>query len=130
MLKVDLKLDPKSEKYLNDLSKRFDKGLSKGLIKGMLFAEGEAKSIFKESGPVLPPPGPLVARTGHLRRSIRAGVNGSVGWIGTEVKYGVYHELGLGRMPKRPFLAPSFQGKNLERVKEIIINGIFKEIKI
>ena len=122
MLKVNFKLDPASEAYLNSLPKKFSKGLSKALIDAMLFAEGRSKAIFKEGGPVLPPPGPLVARTGHLRRSITSGVTNDKGWIGTGVKYGAYNE------PVRPFLGPSFEGKNLDKIGDILVGGIFKEM--
>ena len=129
MLKVNFKLDPASEAYLNSLPKKFSKGLSKALVDAMLYAEGKAKSIFKEGGPVLPPPGPLVARTGHLRRSITSGVTDGKGWVGAGVKYGAYHELGLGKMPKRPFIGPSFEGKNLDKIGDILVDGIFKEFE-
>lgn len=129
MLKVDFKLDPISMAYLNSLPDKFKHSLSKALVNAMLFAEGEAKKIFKDGGPVLPPPGPLVARTGHLRRSITSGVTDSAGWVGASVKYGAYHELGLGKMPKRPFIGPSFAGKNLDKIGNILIDGIVKELE-
>lgn len=129
MLDIKLKLDPKSEKYIKDMPEKAEEGLSKAMVKAMLFAEGKAKAIFKESGPVLAPPGPLVARTGHLRRSIRSGVDGMTGWIGTDVKYGAMHELGLGKMPERPFLAPSFKGKNLDKIRSIIVDKLLKEFE-
>lgn len=130
MLKVNFKLDPASEAYLNSLPDKFSKGLSKALVDAMLFAESEAKQIFKEGGPVLPPPGPLVARTGHLRRSITSGAEGNVGWVGTNVLYGKVHELtGAGKAKVlRPFLGPSFSGKNLDKIGDILIDGIFKEM--
>jgi len=127
MIKVDIKLLPESERYMSSLSDRAMKGLAKSLIDAMLFAEAQAKLIFREGGPVLPAPGPLVARTGYLRMSIRSGTERLVGWIGTRTPYGAIHELGLGKMPKRPFLGPSFEGKNLDRIRDILINGMVKE---
>lgn len=127
MIDIKLILDPESKQYIASLSERFKEGLSKALIDAMLFAEGQAKAIFKESGPVLPPPGPLVARSGHLRRSIKSDAKGNVGWVGTNVEYGAIHELGLGKMPERPFIGPSFEGKNLDKIGDILIDGIIKE---
>ena len=129
MLKVNFKLDPASEAYLNSLPKKFSKGLSKALVDAMLYAEGKAKSLFVEGGgPALPPPGPLKVRSGHSRRSITSGVDNGKGWIGSNVKYLALHELGLGRMPKRPTLGPSFEGKNLDKIGDILVDGIFKEM--
>lgn len=128
MLKVNFKLDAASESYLNALPEKFNKGLSKALVDAMLYAEGKSKTIFKEGGPVLPPPGPLVARTGHLRRSIQSGAINNIGWVGTNVKYGAYHELGIGKMPERPFIGPSFKGKNLDKIGDILIDGVMKEM--
>ena len=127
MLKIDLKVDTRQ---IDGLSGALKKGLAKSIVEAMLFAEGASKAIFKEGGPVLPPPGPLVARTGHLRRSIRSGIERGVGWVGTDVKYGKIHEVtGAGKAKVlRPFLGPSFQGKNLTKINEIILNGIFKEM--
>lgn len=123
MLDIKFKLDAKSKRLINSLDDKFEDGISKVLVRAMLFAEGEAKQIFKEGGPVRKPPGPLVARTGHLRRSIRSGVSGNTGWIGTEVIYGKYNE------PTRPFLRPSFEGGNLTKIRKIISDGIYKEFK-
>lgn len=119
--------DIRSKKYINDMPKKFKEGVAQGILWSVLFAEGRAKSIFKEGGPVLPPPGPLVSRTGNLRESIRSGAKGNMGWIGTDVFYGRIHELGLGK-PKRPFLMPSFTGNNLERIREEITKKIIGEM--
>ena len=123
MLDIKIKIDTRQ---VDGLAKDFKKGLSKAIVRAMLFAEGEAKQIFKEGGPVHPTI--LTARTGHLRRSIRSGIEGSIGWVGSNIKYAALHELGLGKMPKRPFLAPSFSGKNLDKICDIIANGIVKEM--
>lgn len=127
-MKIEFLFDPTSIAYINNLSDKMEEGLSKALIKAMLYAEGQAKGIFKEGGPVLKSPGPLVARTGHLRRSIRSGVDKDVGWIGTNVLYGRVHELGLGKMPERPFLGPSFEGRNLDKISDILLDSIVEEM--
>lgn len=67
-------------------------------------------------GKAAPKQGILTSRTGTLRRSLGASENidetglrnlkrPSIGG-GTHLVYGKIHELGLGRYPKRPFLAP------------------------
>ena len=130
MIKVNLSIESLSWKYIEALPDKFKLGLSKSLVKAMLFAESKSKAIFKEGGPVLPPPGPLVARTGHLRRSIRSGVKDGVGYIDSNVEYGAIHEIiGAGKKRAlRPFLMPSFEGDNLEKIKSIIVNDIVKEM--
>ena len=131
MLKLNLKLDNVSKQLIDSLPDKFRDGLSKSLTRAMLFAEGKSKQIFKEGGPVLALPGPLVARTGHLRRSITSGASRDEGWIGTNVQYGAIHEsIGAGKMKVlRPFLGPSFEGDNLEKIKDIIIGDVIKELK-
>lgn len=63
------------------------------------------------SGPPNPPPGPLISRTGTLRRSIRvddAGVPRFID-VGSDLVYAGVHELGSPgrRIPARPFLQPA-----------------------
>lgn len=130
MIKVNLSIESLSWKYIEALPDKFKLGLSKSLVKAMLFAEAQAKAIFIEGGPVLPPPGPLVARTGHLRRSIRSGVKDGVGYIDSNVEYGAIHEIiGAGKKRAlRPFLMPSFQNNNLDRIRNIIIDGVVEEM--
>jgi phage gpG-like protein len=56
-----------------------------------------------------PRPHRLGVVTGRLINSISPDWRGRP-WaiaVGTDVKYGKVHELGLGRMPKRPFLKPA-----------------------
>lgn len=44
--------------------------------------------------------------TGRLRSSLTYEVEGDTVYIGTNVKYGVYQELGTRRMQAQPFLVP------------------------
>lgn len=74
--------------------------------------------------PPNPPPGPLKIRSGDLRRGIemiqpsQSGSNFIAG-LETDVFYGKFHELGLGRFPERPFLAPA-----IEDARELYIQGV------
>ncbi len=63
------------------------------------------------SGPPNPPPGPLISRTGTLRRSIRVDDSGLPAFVdvGTDLDYGAAHELGIAPMPARPFLQPALE---------------------
>lgn len=133
MIRVSWSLSQKSKKYAESLPKRFSKGITKYLIEAMFFAKNKARGIFiRESRPgfplPLPPPGPLVARTGRLRNSIQSGASGNEGWIGTKVPYGSIHEITGIRGAKRPFLMPSFEGRNMTKVSEIILEGVVQEM--
>ena len=63
------------------------------------------------SGPPNPPPGPLISRTGSLRRSIRVDDSGVPRFIdvGTDLVYGVVHEIGGDNVQPRPFLQPALE---------------------
>lgn len=129
---IELKYEASSLKYIRNMPRLLHSGIAHGLRQAMFHAEDESKQIFLESGPVRKPPGPLVARTGHLRRSIKSGLDkrNLIGWIGTNVVYGKTHEeTGVGRRKAlRPFLRPAIED-NMEEISEIIINSVLKEFK-
>lgn len=129
MVGIQLVFNKKDLKDIQEMPEEFRTGLIKAMRLAMFYAEGKAKSGFASgSGPPLPPPGPLRVRTGHLRRSIKSGVNDDVGYLETDVKYGAQHELGLGKMPMRPFLRPALED-NMDKISEIIIDNILKGLK-
>lgn len=70
--------------------------IERGLIACGLVAEGHAKSLCPVD-------------TGRLRNSITNQVDMSeqAVYIGTNVEYAAYVELGTSRMPARPFLRPA-----------------------
>ena len=61
--------------------------------------------------PANPPPGPLISRTGTLRRSIRVDRSGIPRYVdvGSDLVYAAVHELGGRHTQPRPFLAPALQ---------------------
>lgn len=134
--------DVKSKKYINNMPKDFKKGIAQGILWSMVFAEEKSKAIFIQGQNAdnhppkpqpLPPPGPPVSRTGRLRESIRAGVGKDMGWLKTNVSYGYIHEIsGVNefgdKIGKRPFLMPSFEGNNLDKIREILVEEIVMEM--
>lgn len=127
MIDVQFKFNKADLKYLKSMPKRWSRGLIKGLRKAALYAEGKSKKGFDSgSGPPNPPPGPLKARTGHLRRSIRSGVEvrSTTAWIGTDVIYGRVHEL-TGKV-LRPFLKPAIED-NQDKINDLIRQSILRE---
>ncbi len=60
------------------------------------------------------PGDPPFKQTGHLRRSIAwEAVSDTVGRVGTNVKYGLYLEMGTSRMAARPYLRPRLGANRL-----------------
>ena len=134
MIDVEFKFDKSDLEYLRSMPKRWTRGLIKGLRRAALYAEGESKKGFDSggAGSPNPPPGPLKVRSGHLRRSIRSGVEvrSLIAWIGTDVIYGkVHEETGAGKARVlRPFLRPAIEN-NQDKINELIRQSILKEYK-
>lgn len=57
--------------------------------------------------------------TGNLRNSIAHAVQGKVAYIGTNVEYGPYVEMGTSRTRAQPFLRPAAQN-HTEQYKQVI----------
>lgn len=128
MIAISLNLKSDSIAYLEKLPSKAKHGLAKGLLQAMMFAETKSKQIFREEGDVHP--SILTARTGNLRRSISSGASDSIGWIGTNVKYGKVHEYsGAGKAKViRPFLRPAIEN-NLNEIRDLICEGIVEGIE-
>ncbi len=72
----------------------YKKALNNGLEAVGLSAEGHAKKITPVD-------------TGNLRNSITHLVDGKAAYIGTNVEYAPYVELGTSKMAARPYLKPA-----------------------
>jgi len=129
MLNFNIKLNEKSRDFLDGMPKRLTLGLRAGLREAMKRASLASKEGFADSGPVRPPPGPLVNRTRRLSSSITHGVRDNIGWIGTMVSYGITHELlGVGSNKGiRPFLRPALSGDNLDNASSTIREAIWRK---
>ena len=134
--------DIQSKKYIEGMPKAFKKGIAQGILWSMVFAEEKAKSRFIQGSNAdnhppkpapLPPPGPLTSRSGDYRDSIRAGVGKGIGWLKASVSYANIHEnTGINeygdKIGKRPMLLPVFQGSNLDKIREILVEEIVREM--
>ena len=87
---MDIKFTDNSAEIL----KAFEQATAKGLEKVGLVAEGYAKA----KAPV---------DTGRLRNSITHEVDGQDAYIGSNVEYAPYVELGTSTQKARPFLKPA-----------------------
>lgn len=93
-------------------------GVERGLDAASAVVSTEiAQELNKVAGPSPSPPGgPPARQTGALGRHFstltprqtKSGRFRRVIAVGRSVFYGTIHELGIGRFPKRPFMAPSF----------------------
>jgi HK97 gp10 family phage protein len=61
--------------------------------------------------------------TGNLRNSISHTDDGEYAYIGTNVEYAPYVEMGTSRMPERPFLRNAVQN-HTEEYRRIIEDGL------
>lgn len=57
--------------------------------------------------------------TGALKDSIEHQVHGSEAWVGTNVPYAIFQELGTSRIPPRPFMGGALNAKGPEIEKEL-----------
>lgn len=64
-------------------------------------------------------------KTGNLQNSYNGGykVDGNTVYIGTDVEYAKYVELGTSRMEARPHLEPAITG-HIEEYKQIILDHL------
>ena len=65
---------------------------------------------------------PILEQVGNLRRSISIGNNQNQAWVGTGKEYGITHQFGTRRVPKRPFLV--FPLQDIEKYQKHIENYI------
>ena len=81
-----------------------------------LTAEGHAKDIITEVRAV---------DTGRLRNSISHARDDSAAYIGTNVEYAPYVELGTSKMAPRPYLRPAAENYSEEykRIAEAALKG-------
>ena len=90
------------------------------IIKGFKRAGIHISGWIKENRLTGPRPKYLGVKSGRLRASIISGNVYKMGNkfsmpIGTNVKYGKFHELGTKRLPKRPFLQPGIENRGNQR---------------
>lgn len=99
---IQFRITDNSDQVIQEL----DRGIPAAMEKVGLVAEGYAK----RECPV---------DTGNLRNSIAHAVQGRVAYIGTNVEYGPYVEMGTSRTRAQPFLRPAAQN-HTEQYKQII----------
>jgi len=137
----ELKLSPKSQKYLNKMPELAREGAYKGLKRAMLDVESHSVAHFTDKG--------LHVRSGLLRNSINSKVlkkdkDTLLGVLGANTPYAAIHELGgtishsnlFGRgisaqinMPRREYLEPAIIN-NLRNIIDAVSDSIVKEVEM
>ncbi len=112
-----------------DLSPRFlavaENAVERAVARGTLHVEDEARRItnLAKSPPPSKHPDPPRKMTGRLGASLdsetfRRGRD-FIGRVGTNLKYGLYLEIGTRTMQPRPFLRPALDSQRNAIVKDI-----------
>jgi len=91
----------------SDIAEDVEESMQRTRLRGGLITPGTPTRRQPASKPGFPP----APKTGRLRGSITNARIRVLQWaVGTNVFYGLLHELGVGKLPKRPFLAPQLLG--------------------
>lgn len=117
----------------SDLRRELGKKFKSGMNKAALFCERKAKQLVSrgnKTGDDPSDPGePPKTVTGRLRSSISHEVFyspndplGVKGYVGSNVEYALYLELGTEKMEPRPFLRPTVFN-NQSRILKLIADG-------
>ena len=100
------------EDHSGDILKALGSALEKALEELGFEAEKNAKIEITRAVYDTPERGYI--RTGNLRNSISHDHDGSSAYVGTNVEYAPYVELGTKRMKARPFIRPAVEGHTPE----------------
>ena len=109
------------EDHSGDILKALGSALEKALEELGFEAEKNAKIEITRAVYDTPERGYI--RTGNLRNSISHDHDGSSAYVGTNVEYAPYVELGTSRMRPRPYLKPAIETYQNE-YKRIVENNL------
>lgn len=105
-MSIDIKIEYNSKEFLKELESRIPAALEEcGLA-----AEGYAKRLCPVD-------------TGRLRNSITHAVDDDTAYVGTNVEYAAYVELGTKKMKAQPYIMPAVVDHQSE-YKQIIENRL------
>lgn len=103
---------------IDDHSDEVKAEIEAALLKGLEECGITAETYAKLKSPV---------DTGRLKNSISHTVDGDTAYIGTNVEYAAYQELGTSKMPAHPYLRPAVEN-HVDVYKKLLTDEL-KKIK-
>lgn len=114
MANVNISIKSNADLFRNALPEQIGQALEAIGLTGEKYAVEEISRVVYDT-----PESPNYVRTGRLRNSISHARDDTAAYIGTNVEYAPYIELGTSRMKARPYLRPAIQ-ENVEEYKHIV----------
>ena len=97
-----IEITDNSSLFLEELERKVPIILEEWGLAGEGFAKKHITQVVYDT-----PPSPNYQRTGNLRNSLTHTYRDHTAYIGTNVDYGKFVELGTSKMPPRPFVEPA-----------------------
>jgi HK97 gp10 family phage protein len=97
---VEVSIDIEGVEQFKAAMQRLDSGMQRHVHRQLVSWAADVKALAKRIVPV---------RTGHLRSSIYAKIQGWVAQIGAEATYAMFVEFGTRYMQAKPYLYPAIQ---------------------
>jgi len=111
---IEITCDIEGIEEFKQTMQQFDSGIQRHVHRLLASWAADVKALAKQLAPV---------RTGHLRSSIYAKIQGWVAEIGAEATYALFVEFGTRYMQAQPYLYPAIQ-EHLPRLEQIICEAI------
>lgn len=114
MADFSIRIEDHSEEFLRKLAAKIPVALEECSLAAEGFAKKEITKVVYDT-----PESPSYKRTGNLRNSITHTVVDNAAYVGTDMEYAPYVELGTIRMRPRPFIKPSL-ANYIDQYKQIL----------
>ncbi len=111
---VEISCDVEGVEEFKAVMERFDSGMQRHVHQQLASWAEDVEALAKQLVPV---------RTGYLRNSIYARIQGWVAEVGAEATYACWVEFGTRYVRARPYLFPAIQ-EHLPRLEQIICEAI------
>ena len=113
-MSIEITCDVEGVREFQEAMRNFESAMQEHVHRQLASWAADVKALAKQLAPV---------RTGHLRSSIYAKIQGWVAEIGAEATYALFVELGTRYMQASPYLYPAIQ-EHLPRLEQIICEAL------
>lgn len=113
-MSMDIKIEDNSKDFLKELDDRIPPALEECGLAAEKFAKEEVTKKVYDT-----PESPNYRRTGNLRNGISHATDEKTAYVGTNVEYAPYVEMGTVKMKARPFIKPAVTDHQSEYQKII-----------